>query len=173
MLIVICVFLLLKYTGTVVDTSICHPSEFDFYLCSHAGIKVWLRHLSLRHQVFWLCNICHSECKFISSGNKQANTLSCPLWWEPFLGWCSAVSHKQPLLHVSLTRLPLTTAPTFVLLYLFPNPNIFGAIWTRALLFCKCRYARCTRAVSVGKSNNLTNLFMWLAQYCKFITWGD
>ncbi|KAG1347516.1 hypothetical protein COCNU_06G013450 [Cocos nucifera] len=25
--------------GTVVDTSICHPTEFDFYLCSHAGIK--------------------------------------------------------------------------------------------------------------------------------------
>ncbi|OEL33433.1 Protein argonaute MEL1, partial [Dichanthelium oligosanthes] len=25
--------------GTVVDTSICHPSEFDFYLCSHAGIQ--------------------------------------------------------------------------------------------------------------------------------------
>ncbi|KAF0909918.1 hypothetical protein E2562_001182 [Oryza meyeriana var. granulata] len=25
--------------GTVVDTKICHPSEFDFYLCSHSGIK--------------------------------------------------------------------------------------------------------------------------------------
>ncbi|KAF3336490.1 protein argonaute 1A-like isoform X1 [Carex littledalei] len=25
--------------GTVVDTQICHPTEFDFYLCSHAGIK--------------------------------------------------------------------------------------------------------------------------------------
>uniref|UniRef100_A0A0E0KHH4 Piwi domain-containing protein n=1 Tax=Oryza punctata TaxID=4537 RepID=A0A0E0KHH4_ORYPU len=25
--------------GTVVDTNICHPSEFDFYLCSHSGIK--------------------------------------------------------------------------------------------------------------------------------------
>ncbi|PUZ37585.1 hypothetical protein GQ55_9G130900 [Panicum hallii var. hallii] len=25
--------------GTVVDTTICHPSEFDFYLCSHSGIK--------------------------------------------------------------------------------------------------------------------------------------
>ncbi|KAJ1288086.1 hypothetical protein BS78_02G062500 [Paspalum vaginatum] len=25
--------------GTVVDTDICHPSEFDFYLCSHAGIQ--------------------------------------------------------------------------------------------------------------------------------------
>lgn len=25
--------------GTVVDTNICHPNEFDFYLCSHAGIQ--------------------------------------------------------------------------------------------------------------------------------------
>uniref|UniRef100_A0A0E0GRX3 Piwi domain-containing protein n=1 Tax=Oryza nivara TaxID=4536 RepID=A0A0E0GRX3_ORYNI len=25
--------------GTVVDTKICHPSEFDFYLCSHSGIQ--------------------------------------------------------------------------------------------------------------------------------------
>ncbi|KAL6513810.1 argonaute 5 [Orobanche minor] len=25
--------------GTVVDTKICHPQEFDFYLCSHAGIQ--------------------------------------------------------------------------------------------------------------------------------------
>jgi hypothetical protein len=26
--------------GTVVDSKICHPTEFDFFLCSHAGIKV-------------------------------------------------------------------------------------------------------------------------------------
>ncbi|KAF7027047.1 hypothetical protein CFC21_039119 [Triticum aestivum] len=25
--------------GTVVDLMICHPIEFDFYLCSHAGIQ--------------------------------------------------------------------------------------------------------------------------------------
>ncbi|GJN22994.1 hypothetical protein PR202_gb10608 [Eleusine coracana subsp. coracana] len=25
--------------GTVVDQKICHPTEFDFYLCSHAGIQ--------------------------------------------------------------------------------------------------------------------------------------
>ncbi|KAK1270095.1 Protein argonaute MEL1 [Acorus gramineus] len=25
--------------GTVVDRTICHPTQFDFYLCSHAGIK--------------------------------------------------------------------------------------------------------------------------------------
>ena len=28
------------FAGTVVDTSICHPTEFDFYLNSHAGIQV-------------------------------------------------------------------------------------------------------------------------------------
>ncbi|CBY41190.1 unnamed protein product, partial [Oikopleura dioica] len=25
--------------GTTVDMGICHPTEFDFYLCSHAGIQ--------------------------------------------------------------------------------------------------------------------------------------
>ncbi|KAJ8765428.1 hypothetical protein K2173_013186 [Erythroxylum novogranatense] len=25
--------------GTVVDSKICHPTEFDFYLCSHAGLQ--------------------------------------------------------------------------------------------------------------------------------------
>ncbi|KAF6146405.1 hypothetical protein GIB67_001507 [Kingdonia uniflora] len=28
-----------RKSGTVVDTMICHPTEFDFYLCSHAGIQ--------------------------------------------------------------------------------------------------------------------------------------
>jgi hypothetical protein len=35
-------FFLKKIAGTVVDTKICHPTEFDFFLCSHAGIKVML-----------------------------------------------------------------------------------------------------------------------------------
>ncbi|XP_056687500.1 protein argonaute 10-like isoform X1 [Spinacia oleracea] len=25
--------------GTVADTKICHPTDFDFFLCSHAGIQ--------------------------------------------------------------------------------------------------------------------------------------
>lgn len=25
--------------GTTVDVAICHPTEYDFYLCSHAGIQ--------------------------------------------------------------------------------------------------------------------------------------
>ena len=28
-----------QIAGTVVDSKICHPTEFDFFLCSHAGIK--------------------------------------------------------------------------------------------------------------------------------------
>lgn len=31
--------------GTTVDSTITHPSEFDFYLCSHAGIQVRVTHL--------------------------------------------------------------------------------------------------------------------------------
>ncbi|GAB4824791.1 argonaute 5 [Ancistrocladus abbreviatus] len=38
--------------GTVVDTQICHPTEFDFYLCSHAGIQVYA--LCVDRQVFHL-----------------------------------------------------------------------------------------------------------------------
>lgn len=26
--------------GTIVDVGITHPTQFDFYLCSHAGIQV-------------------------------------------------------------------------------------------------------------------------------------
>lgn len=35
-----CIPFLFGPAGTVVDRQICHPTEFDFYLCSHAGIQV-------------------------------------------------------------------------------------------------------------------------------------
>lgn len=31
--------------GTTVDVGITHPTEFDFYLCSHAGIQVFIMFL--------------------------------------------------------------------------------------------------------------------------------
>ena len=34
--------------GTTVDVGITHPTEFDFYLCSHAGIQVRRYRLSKR-----------------------------------------------------------------------------------------------------------------------------
>ena len=33
--------------GTTVDVGICHPTEFDFYLCSHAGIQVGFYRVSV------------------------------------------------------------------------------------------------------------------------------
>ncbi|VAI29479.1 unnamed protein product [Triticum turgidum subsp. durum] len=37
--------------GTVVDKEICHPTDFDFYLCSHAGTKGVSR--PVRYHVLW------------------------------------------------------------------------------------------------------------------------
>ncbi len=31
--------------GTTVDNDITHPTEFDFFLCSHAGIQVFIRNI--------------------------------------------------------------------------------------------------------------------------------
>ncbi|CAK8563351.1 unnamed protein product [Lathyrus sativus] len=37
--------------GTVVDSKICHPTDFDFYLCSHAGIQGTSR--AAHYHVIW------------------------------------------------------------------------------------------------------------------------
>lgn len=28
------------FTGTIIDNKICHPRNYDFYLCAHAGMIV-------------------------------------------------------------------------------------------------------------------------------------
>lgn len=47
----------IDFTGTVVDSKICHPTEFDFYLCSHAGIQVVIRllYVNVYSEKFWEC----------------------------------------------------------------------------------------------------------------------
>jgi len=50
--------------GTAVDAGITHPTEFDFYLCSHAGIQVsGQRFVKSRHSLCGLAvrpvKVCH------------------------------------------------------------------------------------------------------------------
>lgn len=74
-----CYFMLFFYMlGTVVDTKICHPTEFDFYLCSHAGIQVYfvwfVSHIMICSWVgnfnswVWNLHVCTTHCNlFIHS----------------------------------------------------------------------------------------------------------
>jgi hypothetical protein len=36
--------------GTMVDSGITHPTEFDFYLCSHFGVQVTIIIMGFRRQ---------------------------------------------------------------------------------------------------------------------------
>ena len=116
--------------GTVVDQRICHPTEFDFYLCSHAGIQVtklvhWHTHFLTENRLsrYWVS-------KYLLSGNKSAHPLPCPLWWESFYCWRPTVTDQQSLLHVSSNSFPheCSVSLTFALL------NISLHWWNAAML---------------------------------------
>ncbi|KAL5212258.1 hypothetical protein ABZP36_023105 [Zizania latifolia] len=55
--------------GTVVDSNICHPTEFDFYLCSHAGIQGTSR--PVHYHVLW------DENKFTADGLQTLTNNLC------------------------------------------------------------------------------------------------
>lgn len=57
--------------GTTVDVGITHPTEFDFYLCSHQGIQVSYTADDRENKLYDLIDILF----FI--GNKSTITLSC------------------------------------------------------------------------------------------------
>lgn len=137
-------FFLLKYTGTVVDTEICHPREFDFYLCSHAGIQVCFSRYLI------VCYIRPSECRFVSPGNQQANTLSCPLRWKLFLDWWAADTYKQPVLHVSLAW---SWSPIYICCHL------------NSSFFC------CFANADTHDARALSQLVSLYASFTKFFVW--
>ena len=79
-------------------------------------------------------------------GNKPPCSLPCPVGWEQVYSWWAADSDKQPVLHV---------------IHLLLHQSIIS----RSLLNCLlnivstfCRYARCTRSVSIGKPSLRTLL---------------
>ncbi|KAK6128215.1 hypothetical protein DH2020_038041 [Rehmannia glutinosa] len=55
--------------GTVVDSKICHPTEFDFYLCSHAGIQGTSR--PAHYHVLW------DENRFTADGLQTLTNNLC------------------------------------------------------------------------------------------------
>ncbi|KAK1270774.1 Protein argonaute 10 [Acorus gramineus] len=55
--------------GTVVDSKICHPTEFDFYLCSHAGIQGTSR--PAHYHVIW------DENNFTADGMQSLTNNLC------------------------------------------------------------------------------------------------
>lgn len=59
--------------GTTVDTKITHPTEFDFYLCSHAGIQVRTEG-SLQTKSRGLCDFVHTFSKCMQSVNLVPGT---------------------------------------------------------------------------------------------------
>lgn len=64
-IIIIIIFLLgmsdVKVAGTVVDSKICHPTEFDFYLCSHSGIQVNFASFKLEVNDY-ICSYDYESC---------------------------------------------------------------------------------------------------------------
>jgi hypothetical protein len=65
------ILIFLIVSGTVVDSKICHPTEFDFYLCSHAGIQVVPSPLSedilIFHTIILFCSLAFGSCFSFSS----------------------------------------------------------------------------------------------------------
>uniref|UniRef100_A0ACD5Z0F6 Uncharacterized protein n=1 Tax=Avena sativa TaxID=4498 RepID=A0ACD5Z0F6_AVESA len=71
--------------GTVVDSKICHPTQFDFYLCSHTGIQVCALHT--------IC-FCCAACLLCSSGCIPGTFLHGPRYAGKPLGE-ELQRHKQ------------------------------------------------------------------------------
>ena len=48
--------------GTTVDVGITHPNEFDFYLCSHAGVQVHIQSYCIHAGWYEIKHGTHHAC---------------------------------------------------------------------------------------------------------------
>lgn len=56
--------------GTTVDVGITHPTEFDFFLCSHAGIQV-RQVVSLLYHKWSLCALSNYQSDSVGANADQ------------------------------------------------------------------------------------------------------
>lgn len=126
------------FSGTVVDTKICHPTEFDFYLCSHAGIQA-------KFHFMWLLH-------FFASGSSfnfyfVIVVLTCFHYNIMYIYWSS---NSHYMMQILLMTLQGTSRPAHY--HVLWDENKFTPDGIQSLTNNLCyTYARCTRSVSVGK----------------------
>jgi hypothetical protein len=94
-------FLLHLYVGTVVDDGICHPRNYDFYMCAHNGMIVCSLYLELWSELTLFTMFIWAKLFDLwVPGNYKANTLPCAPWWHRLLSWWAAGARPFPILCV-------------------------------------------------------------------------
>ncbi|KAF9624203.1 hypothetical protein IFM89_008141 [Coptis chinensis] len=87
--------------GTVVDTMICHPTQFDFYLCSHAGIHGTSR--PAHYHVLWDENGFTSDSLQTLTNNLCYTyarcTRSTSIVWKEFVWGGAAGAFGEGMMH--------------------------------------------------------------------------
>ena len=104
--------------GTVVDTNICHPSQYDFYLCSHAGIQVW--HLILIPPVILIIfRVPQDQHITMCSMMTMTTSLTCfkvilsTIFWDDSLFFFLEFTYHLCHTYVRCTRSVSIPAPTY------------------------------------------------------------
>ncbi|CAI9778877.1 unnamed protein product [Fraxinus pennsylvanica] len=88
--------------GTVVDSKICHPTEFDFYLCSHAGVQGTSR--PAHYHVLWdennftadrIQSLTYNLCYTYARCTRSVSVGECQF---PCIAYLNLLGHNFPAL---------------------------------------------------------------------------
>lgn len=149
--------------GTIVDNTICHPRNNDFYLCAHAGMIVsnvsalcFLKAYP-RGQRLW-------SLLLLYAGHNSTSTLSCSTWWAWFFRRCRARACAFFIICVSFIEIVEVKCYKRCLVNAI---SIFVFFRTNTASSKLCRYQRSTTAVSLGNDSLSPSLFSSLNNWWK------
>jgi hypothetical protein len=139
--------------GTVVDQKICHPTEFDFYLCSHAGIQVIIYQYLGAHSLP-STSLLDIECQIFSFREQVGPPITMSFMMRIIL-LLMHYSHWQTIFATRKFNSSLMSAlPLSDSLLL---PNIYLNLWNAAMLVAPvlCQW--------------VSSLFVSVALYCNLL----